>query len=229
MMRQIFLDTETTGLVHQQGHRIIEIAAVEAINRRLTKNHFHVYLNPEREIDQGAQEIHGITTEFLQDKPRFVDIVDDFLQFIAGADLIIHNARFDVEFLNAELGRIDKPEIEKVCNSIIDTLQMAKDSRPGQRNSLDALCRHYGIDNSNRVLHGALLDAELLAEVYMAMTRGQESLMMDLLDHGVEVEDSGVAVSSKSLPVIRATSEELAMHDAYLAALEKSGNCLWPK
>src|SRR5690606_28246994 len=183
--------------------------------------HFHVYLNPEREIDQGAQEIHGITTEFLQDKPRFVDIVDDFLQFIAGADLIIHNARFDVEFLNAELGRIDKPEIEKVCNSIIDTLQMAKDSRPGQRNSLDALCRHYGIDNSNRVLHGALLDAELLAEVYMAMTRGQESLMMDLLDHGVEVEDSGVAVSSKSLPVIRATSEELAMHDAYLAALEK--------
>jgi DNA polymerase-3 subunit epsilon len=228
-MRQIFLDTETTGLVHQQGHRIIEIAAVEAINRRLTKNHFHVYLNPEREIDQGAQEIHGITTEFLQDKPRFVDIVDDFLQFIAGADLIIHNARFDVEFLNAELGRIDKPEIEKVCNSIIDTLQMAKDSRPGQRNSLDALCRHYGIDNSNRVLHGALLDAELLAEVYMAMTRGQESLMMDLLDHGVEVEDSGVAVSSKSLPVIRATSEELAMHDAYLAALEKSGNCLWPK
>src|SRR5690554_2807394 len=138
MMRQIFLDTETTGLVHQQGHRIIEIAAVEAINRRLTKNHFHVYLNPEREIDQGAQEIHGITTEFLQDKPRFVDIVDDFLQFIAGADLIIHNARFDVEFLNAELGRIDKPEIEKVCNSIIDTLQMAKDSRPGQRNSLDA-------------------------------------------------------------------------------------------
>jgi DNA polymerase-3 subunit epsilon len=228
-MRQIFLDTETTGLVHQQGHRIIEIAAVEAINRRLTKNHFHVYLNPEREIDQGAQEIHGITTEFLQDKPRFVDIVDDFLQFIAGADLIIHNARFDVEFLNAELGRIDKPEIEKVCNSIIDTLQMAKDSRPGQRNSLDALCRHYGIDNSKRVLHGALLDAELLAEVYMAMTRGQESLMMDLLDHGVEVEDSGVAVSSKSLPVIRATSEELAMHDAYLAALEKSGNCLWPK
>ena len=228
-MRQIFLDTETTGLVHQQGHRIIEIAAVEAINRRLTKNHFHVYLNPEREIDQGAQEIHGSTTEFLQDKPRFVDIVDDFLQFIAGADLIIHNARFDVEFLNAELGRIDKPEIEKVCNSIIDTLQRAKDSRPGQRNSLDALCRHYGIDNSKRVLHGALLDAELLAEVYMAMTRGQESLMMDLLDHGVEVEDSGVAVSSKSLPVIRATSEELAMHDAYLAALEKSGNCLWPK
>ncbi|HEY8355313.1 MAG TPA: DNA polymerase III subunit epsilon [Methylophilaceae bacterium] len=226
-MRQIFLDTETTGLYPQQGHRIIEIAAVEAVNRRLTKNHFHVYLNPDREIDQGAQEVHGITLEFLQDKPRFADIADDFLQFIAGADLVIHNAPFDVGFLNTELGMIGKPEVEKVCNTIIDTLQMAKDSRPGQRNNLDALCRHYGIDNSKRVLHGALLDAELLADVYMAMTRGQESLMMDLLD-----EDSGdtrfdAAASAHELTVIRATADELEAHEAYLAALEKSGKCVW--
>ena len=226
-MRQIFLDTETTGLSPLQGHRIIEIAAVEAINRRLTKNHFHVYLNPDREIDQGAQEVHGITLEFLQDKPRFADVADDFLQFIAGADLIIHNAPFDVGFLNAELGKIDKPEVEQVSNTIIDTLKMAKDSRPGQRNNLDALCRHFGIDNSKRTLHGALLDAELLADVYMAMTRGQESLMMDLLDEveaGIEFD---AAATASALPVIKAVAEELEAHEAYLAVLEKSGKCVW--
>lgn len=226
-MRQVFLDTETTGLSPAQGHRIIEIAAVEAINRRLTKNHFHVYLNPDREIDQGAQEVHGITLEFLQDKPRFSDVADEFLQFVADAELIIHNAPFDVGFLNAELGKIDKPEIGTVSGAVIDTLKMAKDMRPGQRNSLDALCRHFGVDNSKRTLHGALLDAELLADVYMAMTRGQESLMMELLDDVKDSADFGNYGLGKPLLVIEANAEEAAAHEEYLAGLGKSGNCLW--
>jgi DNA polymerase-3 subunit epsilon len=226
-MRQIFLDTETTGLSPAQGHRIIEIAAVEAINRRLTKNHFHVYLNPDREIDQGAQEVHGITLEFLQDKPRFADVADDFLQFIADAELIIHNAPFDVGFLNAELGKIDKPIVETVCSSVIDTLKMAKDTRPGQRNNLDALCRHFGVDNSRRTLHGALLDAELLADVYMAMTRGQDSLMMDMLDDVRETMEIDTAAPNRPLPVITADDNELTTHEEYLAGLKKSGRCLW--
>jgi DNA polymerase III subunit epsilon len=226
-MRQVFLDTETTGLSPTQGHRIIEIAAVEAVNRRLTKNHFHIYLNPDREIDQGAQEVHGITLEFLQDKPRFADIADEFLQFVAGAELIIHNAPFDVGFLNAELGKIDKPEIESVSGSVIDTLKMAKDMRPGQRNSLDALCRHFGVDNSRRTLHGALLDAELLADVYMAMTRGQESLMMDLLDDAHDSAEFSIGGIVKPLLIVEADAEELTAHEAYLADLGKSGKCLW--
>lgn len=226
-MRQVFLDTETTGLSPAQGHRIIEIAAVEAINRRLTKNHFHIYLNPDREIDQGAQEVHGITLEFLQDKPRFVDIADEFLQFVAGAELIIHNAPFDVGFLNAELGKIDKPEIESISGTVIDTLKMAKDMRPGQRNSLDALCRHFGVDNSKRTLHGALLDAELLADVYMAMTRGQESLMMDLLDDTDSAAEFSIDGVVKPLLVVEASAEEQAAHEAYLAELGNSGKCLW--
>jgi DNA polymerase III subunit epsilon len=226
-MRQVFLDTETTGLSPAQGHRIIEIAAVEAVNRRLTKNHFHVYLNPDREIDQGAQEVHGITLEFLQDKPRFADVVDDFLQFVEGAELIIHNAPFDVGFLNAELGKIDKPEIETVSGSVVDTLKMAKDMRPGQRNSLDALCRYFGVDNSRRTLHGALLDAELLADVYMAMTRGQESLMMDLLDDAEDSTDFSLDGVAKPLIVLEASAEEQAAHAEYLAGLGKSGQCVW--
>jgi DNA polymerase III subunit epsilon len=224
-MRQIFLDTETTGLLPAQGHRIIEIAAVEVINRRITKNHFHMYVNPDREIDQGAQEVHGITLEFLQDKPAFADVVDEFLDFIDGAELIIHNAPFDVGFLNAELGRIDRRNIEHTCTSIIDTLKMAKDMRPGQRNSLDALCRHFGIDNSKRTLHGALLDAELLADVYMAMTRGQESLMMDI--EVVAVSTEAAVVRSQPLVIILAEAGELQDHQAYLQALSKSGKCLW--
>lgn len=226
-MRQVFLDTETTGLSPAQGHRTIEIAAVEAINRRLTKNHFHIYLNPDREIDQGAQEVHGITLEFLQDKPRFADIADEFLQFIAGAELIIHNAPFDLGFLNAELGKIDKPEIESISASVIDTLKMAKDMRPGQRNSLDALCRHFGVDNSKRTLHGALLDAELLADVYMAMTRGQESLIMDLLDDADDAAEFSIHGVVRPLLVVEASAEERAAHEAYLAELAKSGKCLW--
>lgn len=228
-LRQIFLDTETTGLYHAQGHRIIEIAGVELVNRRLTNNHFHVYLNPDREIDEAAQEVHGITLEFLQDKPRFVDIADEFLQFVAGADLIIHNAPFDIGFLNAELSRMERPNIEHSVLEIIDTLKLAKEMRPGQRNNLDALCRHYGIDNSSRTLHGALLDAELLADVYMSMTRGQESLMIDMMDSGPAALDGeiGKLARSKPLRVLAASGEEQAEHEQYLQALAKGGACVW--
>ncbi|MBM3351506.1 MAG: DNA polymerase III subunit epsilon [Betaproteobacteria bacterium] len=225
-MRQIFLDTETTGLYHAQGHRVIEIAAVEVINRRLTRNHFHYYLNPDREIDAGAQEVHGISLEFLQDKPRFAEIADDLIAFIADAELIMHNAPFDVGFLNNELGLINLPSLKSIVASVTDTLKIAKEMRPGQRNNLDALCKHYGIDNSKRTLHGALLDAELLADVYMAMTRGQNSLMMEL--------DSPASKSSESLTrkvsdvvVKQASSDELTAHEEYLAELAKSGRCVW--
>jgi DNA polymerase-3 subunit epsilon len=227
-MRQVFLDTETTGLYPAQGHRIIEIAAVEAINRRVTDNHFHVYLNPDREIDAAAQEVHGITLEFLQDKPRFADVVSEFLDFVADAELVIHNAPFDVGFLNSELGKIDRENLEKTAGNIIDTLKMAKDMRPGQRNNLDALCRHFGIDNSKRTLHGALLDAELLAEVYMAMTRGQESLMMDMLEDVTPQHEEGETLHPISLKVLSASADELGEHEAYIKALNKGDN-LWQK
>jgi DNA polymerase-3 subunit epsilon len=226
-MRQIFLDTETTGLYPAQGHRIIEIAAVEVINRRITRNHYHVYLNPDREIDSAAQEVHGITLEFLQDKPHFCDIVDEFFDFVSGAELIIHNAPFDVSFLNAELGRIGRDNIEKVSSSIVDTLKMAKDMRPGQRNNLDALCRHFGIDNSRRTLHGALLDAELLADVYLAMTRGQDSLMIDMLAGAQITYEVDIVRRSKPLLVIMADGMEQTAHEQYLAGLAKGGACLW--
>ena len=225
-MRQIFLDTETTGLYPAQGHRIIEIAAIEVINRRVTNNHFHVYLNPDREIDAAAQEVHGITLEFLQDKPHFQDVVSEFLDFVADAELVIHNAPFDMGFLNSELGRIGRENLEKSAGNIIDTLKMAKDMRPGQRNNLDALCRHYGIDNSKRTLHGALLDAELLAEVYMAMTRGQESLMMDIQEEVIPQQEVGEVVSLRNVKVLFASEEELAEHDAYVQALNK-GDSPW--
>ncbi len=179
-MRQIVLDTETTGLEWKAGHRVIEIAGVEMVDRRLTGNHFHHYLNPDREIDAGAQEVHGISLEFLQDKPRFADIVDEFLDYVSGAELVIHNAPFDVGFLNHELGLLGREPIEKTCSGVVDTLKQAKELHPGKRNSLDVLCERYAVDNSGRTLHGALLDSELLAEVYLAMTRGQESLAIDM-------------------------------------------------
>lgn len=226
-MRQVFLDTETTGLYPAQGHRIIEIAAIEVINRRITHNHFHIYLNPDREIDPAAQEVHGITLEFLQDKPRFHDVVDEFLDFIQDAELIIHNAPFDVGFLNAELGRIEKSNVETYSSTIIDTLKMAKEMRPGQRNNLDALCRHYGIDNSKRTLHGALLDAELLADVYLAMTRGQESLMMDIHEDIASKSFESYTTGNHHLVVVNADSDELAAHKEYLEKLANSGSCLW--
>lgn len=225
-MRQIFLDTETTGLYPAQGHRIIEVAAVEVVNRRLTKNHFHFYINPEREIDQGAQEVHGISLEFLQDKPRFADIADDLIAFIADAELIAHNAPFDVGFLNSEFGLLGLKTVEEITAKVTDTLKMAKEMRPGQRNNLDALCKFYGIDNSKRTLHGALLDAELLADVYMAMTRGQESLMMALDKPDAQ---TAVDIQASNAPLIikRANADELAAHEEYLAGLAKSGSCVW--
>lgn len=225
-MRQIFLDTETTGLYPAQGHRIIEVAAVEVINRRLTKNHFHYYLNPDREIDQGAQEVHGISLEFLQDKPRFADIANELIAFIADAELIMHNAPFDVGFLNSEFGLIGLQTVEAITAKVTDTLKIAKEMRPGQRNNLDALCKHFGIDNSKRTLHGALLDAELLADVYMAMTRGQESLMM-ALDKPDQTDVEVIQGNNAPILVKLANAEELTAHEEYLTALAKSGNCLW--
>lgn len=225
-MRQIFLDTETTGLYHAQGHRVIEIAAVEVVNRRLTKQHFHYYLNPDREIDQGAQEVHGISLEFLQDKPHFADISNELIAFIADAELIMHNAPFDVGFLNCEFGLIEQKPVENIVAKITDTLKIAKEMRPGQRNSLDALCRHFGIDNSRRTLHGALLDAELLADVYMAMTRGQDSLMMEL-DKPHRKNSEITPQNTQPLIIKLANEAETAAHAGYLASLDKSGNCLW--
>ncbi len=226
-MRQIFLDTETTGLYPAQGHRIIEVAAVEMINRRPTNNHYHVYLNPEREIDPAAQEVHGITLEFLQDKPLFEAIAEELIAFISGAELIIHNAPFDVGFLNSELGRIGLQPIEIMCGKITDTLKMAKDSRPGQRNNLDALCKHFGINNSKRTLHGALLDAELLAEVYMAMTRGQDSLMMDMGQPQQVTENQLMANKERVFKVVKASEAELASHAEYINGLSKAGAKIW--
>jgi DNA polymerase-3 subunit epsilon len=226
-MRQIFLDTETTGLYPAQGHRIIEVAAVEMVNRRPTNNHYHVYLNPEREIDIAAQEVHGITLEFLQDKPLFEAIAEELIAFISGAELIIHNAPFDVSFLNSELGRIGLQPIEDLCGKITDTLKMAKDSRPGQRNNLDALCKHFGIDNSKRTLHGALLDAELLAEVYMAMTRGQDSLMMELGQTQQAITEQLIGSGERNLKIVKASEAELAAHEEYIKGLVKAGAKLW--
>lgn len=227
-MRQIFLDTETTGLYHAQGHRIIEVAAVEVVNRRLTKQHLHFYINPEREIDQGAQEVHGISLEFLQDKPLFAEIAHELIAFIADAELIMHNAPFDEGFLDMEFGLLDLQPTKSIVAKVTDTLKMVKEMRPGQRNNLDALCKHFGIDNSKRTLHGALLDAELLAEVYMAMTRGQESLMMELAQ---PLQNNALGAQHDAAPLIvkAANQAELDAHTQYLAALAKSGNCLWDK
>lgn len=227
-MRQIILDTETTGLETSLGHRIIEIAAVEMVNRQLTNNHFHQYLNPGREIDPGAQQVHGISLEFLQDKPLFRDIVKDFLNYVDGGELVIHNAPFDVGFLNYELGLLGMGPIQHYCPVITDTLKMAKQLRPGQKNNLDALCRNYQIDNSRRTLHGALVDTELLAEVYLAMTRGQESLMIESAP--ILAKSVARAQHERSKPrILPAGEEERAAHAAYLDDLEKSsrGMCVW--
>jgi len=226
-MRQIFLDTETTGLYPDQGHRIIEIAAVEIFNRRPTQRHFHIYINPEREIDPGAQEVHGISLEFLQDKPLFAQIAEEFIEFIRGAELIIHNAPFDVGFLNMELAKLGLDKLETYISDIIDTLKMAKEMRPGQRNNLDALCRHFGIDNSQRTLHGALLDAELLAEVYIAMTRGQESLLMELSSPVEQVTHTSLKVDLSAVKLLSADAEELASHQQYIESLVKAGASSW--
>ncbi len=230
-MRQIVLDTETTGLDPKQGHRIIEIGCVEILNRRRTENEFHQFFQPDREIDAGAKEVHGISNEFLADKPRFGEVARAFLDFIKGAELIIHNAPFDVGFLDSELRRVDKGLgcIGDYCR-VLDSLSMARDKHPGQKNSLDALCRRYQVDNSERTLHGALLDAEILADVYLAMTGGQASLD---LDPAVE-KDADPVSGIRRLPavrapirVLRADAEELTSHEAYLDELEAGGRCLW--
>ncbi len=230
-MRQIVLDTETTGLEHRLGHRIVEIAAVEICDRQLTGNHFHQYLNPDRDSDSGALQIHGLTREFLEDKPRFREICKAFLDFISDAELIIHNASFDVGFLNHELGLAKQQALNTYCAGVTDTLKLAKELHPGKRNNLDALCDRYKVDNSRRTLHGALLDAELLAEVYLAMTRGQESLLIDLDPQSPVAHVATCDVGSLSLRVLSASTTEMEQHDALLANIDKESNhhCIWRK
>ncbi len=235
-MRQIILDTETTGLEPSQGHRIIEIGAVEMVNRRLTGNHYQEYINPDREIDQGAIEVHGITNEALADKPRFADIVDDFLAFIKDAELIIHNAPFDVGFINHELDlmKATPRAIDNWC-TVLDTLRLARKLHPGQKNDLDSLCRRYSIDNSQRSLHGALLDAEILADVYLAMTGGQTTLFQDSAEAAktgaVQAEIRRLDTDRPPLLVVRANDAERAAHLAWLDEIDKvsGGKCLWKK
>ncbi len=217
-MRQIVLDTETTGLDPAMGHRVIEIGALEILNRQPTGATYHVYLNPEREIDAGAVAVHGLTSEFLADKPRFADIAPEFLEFVQEAELVIHNAPFDVGFLNAELAKLKEGPVKRYC-TVLDTLKMAKGLHPGQKNNLDALCRRYEVDNSGRAFHGALLDAQLLAEVYLAMTRGQETLGIDIATPAQT--EAATLVRCGVLKVVRAEDWERAAHAAYLAGMAK--------
>jgi DNA polymerase-3 subunit epsilon len=230
-MRWIILDTETTGLDPAHGHRIVEIGAVEVLNRGVTDNRYHTYLNPERESDPGALSVHGLTTDFLSDKPRFNDQVDAFLKFIEGAELIIHNAPFDLKFLNAELAKVGREPVTAFCSGVTDSLVHAKTLHPGKRNSLDALCERYGVSNAHRTLHGALLDSRLLAEVWLAMTRGQDSLMIDTYDapETESAEARGHLQDALGLPVILPSTEDLLAHEEYLATLDKAvkGSCLW--
>jgi DNA polymerase-3 subunit epsilon len=232
-MRQIVLDTETTGLNPGSGDRIIEIGCVELINRQLTGNNFHSYINPERDSEEGALAVHGLTTEFLSDKPKFADIAKELLDYVQGAEIIIHNAPFDLAFLDAEFQRLGIPAFKTHVTGVTDTLVQAKEMYPGKRNSLDALCDRYEISNTHRVLHGALLDAELLAEVYLAMTRGQNSLTIDLeISETVAVGDGGFEIASMAeIIVLQATDDELAEHEAILNQLDKEvkGQCVWRK
>ncbi len=232
MTRQIFLDTETTGLSPESGDRIIEVGCVEMVNRKLTGNNKHFYINPERPNHEDAVKIHGLTDEFLADKPVFAAIADELLEYLEGAEIIIHNAGFDVGFLNAELRRLDRPPFADIAGAITDSLLMAREMFPGKSNSLDALCKRLEVDNSNRTLHGALLDAGLLAEVYINMTRGQDSLVID----AVESSDNTVAVADTDLSqfkliVLEPTADELAAHAAMLQDLDKAsgGKTLWTR
>ncbi len=235
-MRQIVLDTETTGLDPSQGHKIIEIGCVELVNRRLTGRHYHQYINPEREVEAGAIEVHGITNEMLADKPVFSAIADEFLDFVKGAELIIHNAPFDVGFLDSELTQLGRglPVIKDICG-VIDTLIMARQKHPGQRNSLDALCQRYYVDNSQRDLHGALLDAEILADVYLAMTGGQTNLALSAeAEQGQQqgaMDFQRLPADRPPLRVLMATEAELSAHREQLDIIDKAsgGNCLWRK
>ncbi|WP_019140600.1 DNA polymerase III subunit epsilon [Noviherbaspirillum massiliense] len=229
-MRQIVLDTETTGLNPRSGDRIIEIGCVELVNRRLTGNNLHYYVNPERDSEEGALAVHGLTTEFLSDKPKFAEIADELRDYVKGAEIIIHNAPFDLAFLDAEFDRLGLPCFADHVLKITDTLVQAKEMHPGKRNSLDALCDRYGISNAHRALHGALLDAELLAEVYLAMTRGQNSLTIDLaVPESGQDGGSANAMPLADIILLQATAEELAEHEALLDRLDKEvkGSCVW--
>ncbi|MCV2353964.1 DNA polymerase III subunit epsilon [Paucibacter sp. B2R-40] len=231
-MRQIFFDTETTGLAAEGGDRIIEIGCVEMVNRQLTGNNLHLYVNPQRASHEDALRVHGLTEAFLSDKPLFADIADQLLEFLAGAELVIHNAPFDIGFVNAEMKRLRRPPITDTVGSVRDTLLMARDLFPGKANSLDALCRRLEVDNSNRKLHGALLDAELLAEVYIRLTRGQDSLVMDDSggnDQSAEFKLAAIDLSSFALPVLQASEEELLAHERVLGELDKAsgGKRIW--
>ena len=235
-MRQIVLDTETTGLEVGQGHRIIEIGCVELVNRKLTGNHYHCYINPEREVEQGAIEVHGITDQFLSDKPVFSLVAQDFIDFVGSAELVIHNAPFDIGFLNSELLRLERgySPLDHICG-VIDTLIMARRKHPGQRNSLDALCQRYGVDNSQRDLHGALLDAEILADVYLTMTGGQTTLQLsDIAANDNDTGSGGGQIrrlpeSREPLPVISAAADEILAHEAQLDMIagKSEGRVLW--
>ena len=228
-MRQIVLDTETTGLNPRTGDRVIEIGCVELHNRMLTGNNFHRYLNPDRDSEEGALAVHGLTTEFLRDKPRFAEIAQELRDYVQGAEVIIHNAPFDLGFLNAEFKLLGLPTFTEHCSSVIDTLVNAKEMHPGKRNSLDALCDRYGVSNAHRKLHGALLDAELLADVYLSMTRGQNSLSMDMEE---ETTSDGVMLEAVPLAdtfVLAASADELAEHEGVMKGLDKAvkGECIW--
>lgn len=230
-MRQIFLDTETTGLSADNGDRLVEIGLIEMVDRRLTGEHRHWYLNPERSSHPDALRVHGLTDEFLSDKPRFAEIAQELLDFVAGAELVIHNASFDLGFLDAELARLDLPPLVQACAGVCDSLLLAREAFPGKHNSLDALCKRLEVDNSSRTLHGALLDAGLLAQVYIRLTRGQDSLVIEIGDDrqpgalAAGAED----LSGYALPVLRASAEELAAHEAVLDGIDKasSGRTVW--
>jgi DNA polymerase III subunit epsilon len=228
-MRQIVLDTETTGLEPSQGHRIIELAGIEVLSRRMTGNHFHRYLNPERNSDVAAKQIHGIEDEFLLDKPKFSEIAEEFVDYVLGAELIIHNAPFDLGFLNNELALAGFKTVQDYVSSVTDTLVVAKEIHPGKRNNLNALCDRYQIDNSKRTLHGALLDAELLGEIYLAMTRGQESLLMDL-EASIHSDGGNDAIPRQyNLMIQYASAEDLAAHGGVMANIGKEikGTAVW--
>jgi DNA polymerase-3 subunit epsilon len=230
--RQIVLDTETTGLNAKFGDRVLEIGCVELLSRSVTERHFHRYLNPEREIEEGAAKVHGLTAEFLADKPKFADIAHEFVDYVSGAELIIHNAAFDVEFLDQELALAGLKKLGEYAGGVIDTLGMARELHPGKKNSLDALCERYMVNNAHRTLHGALLDARLLAEVYLALTRGQESLVMEL-EAPSAAAVAATRVDAKKLTVLRATADEVAAHEKILDAIDKAageaGGSLWRK
>jgi len=226
--RQIVLDTETTGLNARLGDRVIEIGCVEILNRRITERTFHCYVNPEREIEEGAARIHGLTREALADKPRFAAIAREFADYVRGAELLIHNADFDTEFLDRELALADMGRLRDHASGVVDTLAIARELHPGKKNSLDALCERYLVDNSHRALHGALLDARLLAEVYLAMTRGQESLVMEL-ETPAAAAIAAAAVDIAKLVIVRASPEEIAAHEKMLDGIDKeaAGGSLW--